>query len=56
MSSVLIQIWFDDDAGSASITYIKSFSGKVETAHDRFTRAAMRRYPSWRRITVKTMK
>ena len=55
MNSVLIQIWFVGDVGPASIEYTKSFNGNAATAHNRFTKDAMRKFPNWHRIAVKAV-
>ena len=55
MNSVLIQIWFVGDVGPASIEYTKTFNGNAATAHNRFTKDAIRKFPNWHRIAVKAV-
>lgn len=55
MNSALIQIWFEGDVGAASIEYVRTFKGNGVTAHNRFLKDAMRKFPNWKRIEVEAV-
>lgn len=55
MKTAIIQIWFVGDVGAASIEYTKTFNGNAVTAHNRFTKDAMRKFPNWHRIEVENV-
>ena len=55
MKSAVIQIWFEGDVGPASIEYVKTYKGKSTTAHERFLKDAMRKFPNWADIEIRTV-
>lgn len=52
MKSAIVKVWFEGDIGDASIEYTKSYKGDDCVAHQRFTKAAQKKFPSWSRISV----
>lgn len=52
MKSAIVKVWFEGDIGDASIEFTKTYKGDDIVAHQRFTKTAQKKFPSWKRITV----
>ena len=53
MNMVTVSVWVENDTVEPSIKYVRFYRGKASTAHDRFTKWAMRTFPAFRRIEIK---
>ena len=52
MKSAIVKVWFEGDVGGASIEFTKTYKGDDCVAHQRFTKTAQKKFPTWKRITV----
>ena len=50
-----ISIWFEGDAGPASIEYKSTYRGNAIVAFDRFTKTAFRKFPNAVRVEVEVV-
>lgn len=52
MNMVFVSVWIEGDKVEPSVKYVRFYRGKATTAHDRFTKWAMRMFPNFQRIEV----